>query len=148
VWEVSVLVRNRGGGFTMVEFAAAMSVGAIALVATASSVVSAAKISRTTAQTRATMQAMSTLLERVRTTPYADIQSSFGGRSLTLDTLGVVSSTGTATVSVTPIDTGDARWGCLEIRVTSTIGSGDQRSLVTYVCDRNVGNSGLNGASQ
>jgi Tfp pilus assembly protein PilE len=139
---------SRSGGFTMVELAAAVSVGAIALLATASSVVSAAKISRTTAQTRAAMQAMSTLLERVRSTPYADIQATFGDQRLSLSTLGVVGATGNATVTVTAVNTGDPRWGCVEVRVvgSSSAAGDDPRTLVTYVCDRNVGNSGLNGA--
>jgi Tfp pilus assembly protein PilE len=131
--------RKSRRGFTLVELTLIVAVSSVALVATAGAVTSGAKLAQTASETRAAIRATQTLMERVRATPYEDIETTFNNRSWPMSDLGCGNDDGTCAVAVTPISTGSTRWTVLQIRVTAswkgTAGPATQ-TMSTIACDR------------
>ena len=134
--------RKNQRGFTLVELTVIVAVSSVALVATVGAVTSGAQLAQTASETRAAIRSSETLMEQVRATRYADIQSTFDGQSFPMTTLGAGESTGTCSVVVTPLDTGSARWPVLQVTVTAAWrGAAGQstQQMSTIVCDRTNG---------
>ena len=141
--------RARKHGFTLVELMAAVAVASIALAATAAAVTTGAQLSRTSAETRASMRAAATMMERVRSTPYSQIADTFNNTTQTLSTLATAESSGTASVTVADVPTGSSRWGVKHVTVVARwkgVNGDTSRTFVTWICDRTAGSS-LSGAS-
>jgi Tfp pilus assembly protein PilE len=129
-------------GFTLVELTVIVAVSSVALVATVGAVTQGARLAQTASETRAEVRWSQSLMERVRTTRYADITSTFDGQSFPMTSLGGGESTGSCAVRVVPVDTGNARWTAVQVTVTATWrGASGQLSqaMSTYVCDRTNG---------
>lgn len=131
--------RKSSRGFTLVELAVAVAVAGIGLSATAAAVTSGARLARTTAETRSASRSAQCLFERMRATPFADVLSTFHGRTFAMSTLGGGDSSGVASVTVTSVDSGSARWKVLRVRIltswSGSVGATPHR-LVTFICDR------------
>src|SRR5262245_62075763 len=106
--------RKNRRGFTLVELTVIVAVSSVALLATVGAVTSGARLARISSETRAAIRSSQTLMEQVRATRYADIQSTFDGQTYPMTTLGAGESTGTCSVVVTPVDTGNVRWPVLQ----------------------------------
>jgi hypothetical protein len=135
---------RRASGFTVLDLSMAVVVASIALAATAAAVATGAKVARVTAESRIAVRAARSMMERVRSTPFDQITTTYNATSKQISELGGADSAGTATTSVSSIDTGSTRWRCLRVAVrvrwTGVAGAGD-KSFVTYVGDRLAGSS-------
>jgi Tfp pilus assembly protein PilE len=134
--------RKNRRGFTLVELTVIVAVSSVALVATAGAVTQGARLAQTASETRAALRSSQSLMEQIRSTPYANITTTFDGRSFPMSSLGGGESTGTCAVAVTPVATGDAHWTAYQVTITATwrgaSGPSTQR-VSTYVCDRTNG---------
>ncbi len=142
--EIIAMRRRRQGGFTLVELAGATVVASVALVATAAAVTSGAAITRACGKTRAAVRLSEALLEKIRATPFTDLQTTWDGTTHPIAEFGGGDSQGSASVSVTPVDTGSTRWLCYQVRVVTKFNGGggpDPATFVTYVSDRSAGSS-------
>ena len=136
------MVRRSHRGFTLVEVAVAVTVACVALTATASAIVQGARLSAVAAETRAAMRCEQSVMERVRSTPYAQLTTSFNNRTYAMSAIGAAESTGQCTVTVTPVATGNTRWTVQQISVTSSwkgVSGISTHTMSTYVCDRTNG---------
>jgi hypothetical protein len=133
---------GRQGGFTLVELSGAACLAVVALVATAASVTSGAQMARTTKATRAAVRVSSALLEDVRATPFGLLDATWNETTHAVAEFGGGDSSGTARVTVVPLETGSLRWRLYEVRVTATLtgtSGADLSDYVTYVSDRYAG---------
>jgi prepilin-type N-terminal cleavage/methylation domain-containing protein len=136
------MVRRSHRGFTLVEVAVAVTVAGIALTATASAIVQGARLSQVAAETRNAMRCSQSLMERVRSTPYAQLTATFNNQTFAMSAIGAGDSAGQCTVTVTPVSTGSARWTVQLITVTSTwtgVSGITSNTMCTYACDRTNG---------
>jgi len=137
--------RKRTRGFTLVELTVIVAVASVALVATAGAVTQGARLATTAAETRAAMRSAECLMEQIRTTTYANIQTTYDGHSYTMASLGAGNTNGTCSVAVTSVATGSARWTVLQVVVTATwtgAAGAQSQKMTTYVCDRTNGAAG------
>src|SRR5512140_1251805 len=116
------MVRSRRSarGFTLVEVAVAVTVAGIALTATAGALVQGARLSKLAGETRVAMRCSQSLMERVRSTPYAQLTTTFNGQTFQMGALGAGDSAGSCSVTVTPLDTTSTRWTVKQVTVTAT----------------------------
>ena len=134
--------RKARRGFTLVELTVIVAVSSVALVATAGAVTQGARLAQTASETRAAIRSSQSLMERVRTTRFADIASTFDGRSFPMSALGGGESNGACAVRVVPVDTGSARWPAVQVTVTATwrgVAGDTTQQMSTFVCDRTNG---------
>jgi Tfp pilus assembly protein PilE len=134
--------RKTRGGFTLVELTVIVAVSSVALVATAGAVTQGARLAQTASETRAAVRSSQSLMEQIRTTQYANIATTFDGRTFQMSSLGGGDSTGTCAVAVTAVDTGSASWPALQVTITATWrgASGlSTQQMSTFVCDRTNG---------
>jgi prepilin-type N-terminal cleavage/methylation domain-containing protein len=133
---------RRRQGFSLVEMTAVIAVTAFALLATLSAAVSGARLARTTSELRAATRSAESLVESIRSTPYAEIASKYAGRSFPMSASGGADSTGDCAVAVTQVDTGSTEWPVLEVKIVATwkgASGASSQSFVTYVADRSNG---------
>jgi Tfp pilus assembly protein PilE len=134
--------RKNRRGFTLVELTVIVAVSSVALVATAGAVTQGARLAQTASETRAAIRSSQSLMERIRTTRYADVASTFDGQTFPMSALGGGESSGTCAVTVTPVATGSTRWTTQQVTVTATWrgASGvSTQQMSTFVCDRTNG---------
>lgn len=149
--------RRRSSGFTLVELAVATSIASVALVTTAGTIASTGRLARVLAETRTAARASTAVMERIRATPFSQISATFGNTTQTFAAIaqsqGLAAagndSSGTATVAVTDVATGSARWAVKQVTVTTRwrgVNGDTTRTFVTWVSDRAAG-SALGSAS-
>jgi hypothetical protein len=81
-------------------------------------------------------------MERVRSSPYAQLTATFNNQTFPMSAIGAAESTGQCTVTVTPVATGSARWTVQQITVTATwkgVAGTTSQTMSTYACDRTNG---------
>jgi prepilin-type N-terminal cleavage/methylation domain-containing protein len=134
--------RRNFGGFTLVELAASVAVASVALAATAAAVTSGASLARTTEETRMASRAATSMMERVRSTPFDQIVTTFNGTTQSLQSLTVSDSSGSAVVGVVDVSDPGASWKVLQVTVTASwkgVNGNVNRKFVTFVSDRRSG---------
>jgi prepilin-type N-terminal cleavage/methylation domain-containing protein len=134
--------RHSAAGFTLVEITVAVVVASIALTATANAVVQGARLSRVAAETRAAMRCSQSLMEQVRSTPYAQIETAFADKTWNMKELGAPMSNGSCNTTVREVSTGSARWKVFMVTSTATwtgVAGTNSQTMTTYVCDRTNG---------
>jgi len=129
---------------SLLELSAASIVVAVSLLGTTAAVISGATLSREVTKMRAATRAATTIMEEVRATDFAEIVSTFDGRTLTVGDHESGIDDGTATISIVQVDNGSTTHILYEVTVNVTFegAAGDQTyPIVTYVSDRVAGNS-------
>jgi prepilin-type N-terminal cleavage/methylation domain-containing protein len=128
-------------GFTLIELTMVVVIVAVGLAATAKAVTESAQIGRTTEETRAAVRSSETLMERIRATAFSEISTTYDGRTWDMETAGG-EPCGTATCTVTPLDTGSSRWTVVQVTIHAEwkgVTGTRSQDFTTYVSDRTTG---------
>mgnify|MGYP001359262015 CR=1 FL=1 len=136
-------------GMSLVEVAAAAVVVAVSLLGTTAAIVSGAALTSKTRYARAAARAGAAILEDVRATDFADVQTHFAGKRFTIDDDETGAGSGYADVTVRQVDNGSTTFQVYEVTVFVHFPALTDREIgpvVTWVCNR-VDGSALGGST-
>ena len=129
-------------GSSLVELLVAVSVLAVALVASAVGVLESSELERANAQTRALGPVLASLLDEVRATPFDEIETTWSGRSREVPGIPGSPTPAVATWTISDVAGSDSRWivrrAGVELRWAGAHGP-QQAAAVTFVSDRTIG---------
>jgi hypothetical protein len=134
----------------MLDCLVASGVAAIALVATAATVLSAQRETQRITQVRAATPILASLLEEVRGAPFSTVVTNYAGATRAVTGMPMAGGGATATFTVTDVATGSTRWLVRRVDVLvrwNGPGGTGQVAGVTFVSDRSSGTSGVGGGS-
>lgn len=131
---------RRNAGVSLVEVVVAVLLVATAVLASAAAVIEASGHQRANARVRAVTPVLATLLDEVRETPFADLDTVLGAATRTV-TVPDTQFPAVATFSVGALATGDAAWPMRSVTVSlhwDTPQGPVDVSGTTWVCDRTL----------
>jgi hypothetical protein len=138
----------RQAGFSLVSLAVSTAVIAVALMGTTMAVATGANLTKQTTRRHVAARAVSSVMEEVRATDFADLVANFDKTSHEVAYLQDSGSRATANVTVENVDNGSAKWDVYRVAVVvrfESAGGLTEFPVVTYVSDRTEG-SQLSGA--